>query len=79
MKRVLVFSCLLIAGLVASAILPASTPEAWAATAIPRQWLTMICLGFLMIHVGYEFEIDKRNVGQYAVDYGVAATAAAFP
>ena len=32
-----------------------------------------------MIHVGYEFEIDRSNLRAYAVDYGVAATAAAFP
>lgn len=79
MRRVLGFSCLLIAGLVASQALPVFAPDAFAAAAWPRQWLTMICLGFLMIHVGYEFEIDKRNVRQYAVDYGVAATAAGFP
>jgi Kef-type K+ transport system membrane component KefB len=54
-------------------------PDAVAAIDGPRRWLTMICLGFLMVHVGYEFDIDKRNVRQYAVDYGVAATAAAFP
>ncbi|MEW6268505.1 MAG: sodium:proton antiporter [Thermodesulfobacteriota bacterium] len=32
-----------------------------------------------MIHVGYEFEIDRSRLRSYAVDYGVAATAAAFP
>jgi len=32
-----------------------------------------------MIHVGYEFEIDRSRLKSYAVDYGVAATAAAFP
>ena len=79
MKQVLVFSCLLIAGLVASQLFPAAAPDLFGTLEGPRQWLTMICLGFLMIHVGYEFEIDKRNVRQYAVDYGVAATAATFP
>ena len=44
-----------------------------------RRWLTTICLGFLMVHVGYEFDIDKRDVRPYAIDYGVAATAAASP
>jgi len=79
MRQVVVFSCLLIAGLVASQLLPAVAPETFGTFGPLRQWLTMICLGFLMIHVGYEFEIDKRNVRQYAVDYGVAATAAGFP
>jgi Kef-type K+ transport system membrane component KefB len=39
----------------------------------------MTLLGFIMIHVGYEFEIDRGRWRSYAVDYGVAATAAAFP
>jgi len=39
----------------------------------------MWLLGFIMIHVGYEFEIDKSRPKSYAVDYGVAATAAGFP
>jgi Kef-type K+ transport system membrane component KefB len=32
-----------------------------------------------MIHVGYEFEIDKQNLRQYGWDYVVAFTAASFP
>lgn len=32
-----------------------------------------------MIEVGREFKIDLKNKRQYLVDYGVAATAAAFP
>jgi Kef-type K+ transport system membrane component KefB len=39
----------------------------------------MIGLAFIMIHVGYEFEIDKSNLRQYGWDYLVAMTAAAFP
>jgi Kef-type K+ transport system membrane component KefB len=39
----------------------------------------MVSLAYIMIHVGLEFEIDKKNWKQYGVDYGVAATAAAFP
>lgn len=39
----------------------------------------MTLLSFIMIEVGREFEIDIENKRQYAVDYGVAATAAAFP
>lgn len=41
--------------------------------------LTMIMLGFIMIHVGYEFEIDRTRLKSYGFDYLVAATAAAFP
>ncbi len=39
----------------------------------------MSLLAFIMIEVGREFEVDLKNKRQYAVDYGVAATAAAFP
>ena len=41
--------------------------------------VTMLALGFIMIHVGYEFNINKDNKIQYAKDYGVAFTAATFP
>jgi len=40
---------------------------------------TMFSLSFIMIYVGYEFEIDKSNPKKYAWDYIVSATAAAFP
>ena len=38
-----------------------------------------ICLAFIMINVGREFEIDKRNMRGYAKDYLVAMFAAAMP
>ena len=38
-----------------------------------------ICLAFIMINVGREFEIDKGNVKDYAKDYLVAMFAAAMP
>jgi len=40
---------------------------------------TMLTLGFIMIHVGYEFNINKDKLPQYAKDYGVAFTSATFP
>jgi Kef-type K+ transport system membrane component KefB len=76
MKKVFLFSILLIAGMVLSqtgAVL--GVPGIGAAVRL----LTMVCLSFIMIHVGYEFEIDRTRLRSYAVDYGVAATAAAFP
>jgi Kef-type K+ transport system membrane component KefB len=36
-------------------------------------------LSFIMIRVGYEFDIDKSNLRQYGWDYVVAFTAASFP
>lgn len=41
--------------------------------------LTMVSLAYIMIHVGLEFTIDKRNLKAYGWDYAVAMTAAAFP
>lgn len=66
---------LLIAGLVISQFL--SNAPAGVRTTIGL--LTMFALSYIMIHVGYEFDIDKSQPRKYLVDYGVAFTAAAFP
>lgn len=76
MRRVFLFSGLLVAGLVASQLLPGVRE---AGGGLPLRALTMVALAFIMIHVGYEFELDKSRLRDVAVDYGVAATAAAFP
>ncbi len=78
MKKVLLFSILLIIGLVGSQFVPVLGGS----RALVAEWIrlaTMFLLGFIMIHVGYEFEIDRSRPKSYAVDYGVAATAAGFP
>jgi len=72
MRKVLIYSLLLIAGLIVSQFLAGAGGDF-------IKLATMFCLSFIMIHVGYEFEIDKSRPKIYAVDYGVAATAAAFP
>ncbi len=74
MRKVLLYSLLLVTGLVASQILPPVDLIDW-----PVRFLTMVALSFIMIHVGYEFEIDKTRPRQYLWDYIVAGTAAAFP
>ncbi|MDX2016369.1 MAG: sodium:proton antiporter [Planctomycetota bacterium] len=79
MKKVLLYSMLLVAGLVLSQILPGMLGEVADTYGTGVRWLTLIALAFIMIHVGYEFDIDKSNVRQYGWDYVVAATAAAFP
>lgn len=79
MKKVLIYSVLLLAGLAGSQFLPAVAGEHYRAV---FQWvlpLTMVCLAYIMIGVGREFEIDKSNLRQYGWDYVVGATAAAFP
>jgi len=79
MKKVLLFSILLVLGLVGSQFIPGWTGEhgKWVAEVISI--LTLIGLSFIMIHVGYEFELDKSNLRSYGWDYVVAMTAAAFP
>ncbi len=79
MKTVLLYSVLLLAGLGLSQALPGLLAEAWGPVSTAIKLATMFCLAFIMIHVGYEFDIDKSRLRPYLVDYGVAATAAAFP
>lgn len=79
MKRTIILISLLMIGLIASQLLPAifgNLPNWFQYT---RNFLTMTLLAFIMVEVGREFEINLKNKKQYAVDYGVAATAAAFP
>jgi Kef-type K+ transport system membrane component KefB len=78
MKKVLLFSILLVVGLAGSQymyLFGAAEEMVQFIIRVATMWL----LGYIMIHVGYEFEIDKTRPRSYAVDYGVAATAAAFP
>lgn len=79
MQKVALFSVLLILGIGFSQWLPGVVGENYSLVAEAVQVLTMIALSFIMIHVGYEFEIDKNNLRQYGWDYVVAMTAAAFP
>lgn len=78
MKKVLLYSLLLGAGLIGSQFLPLLGPARGAVELVVKL-LTMAALSFIMIHVGREFDIEKSRVREYAIDYGVAATAAAFP
>jgi Kef-type K+ transport system membrane component KefB len=79
MRKVILFSVLLLMGLVASQILPLLVGDSYRAFEGSIRFLTMVGLSFIMIRVGFEFDIDKKNLGQYGKDYLVAFTAAAFP
>ena len=79
MKKVLVFSLFLIIGLIGSQILPLITGTSQGIISEIINILTLIGLAFIMIRVGYEFEIDKSRWRSYGWDYLVAMTAAAFP
>ena len=79
MKKVLLFSILLTIGLVGSQLLPGIFGDSYHTVSELVTFFTLIGLAFIMIHVGYEFELDKSNLKSYGWDYVVAMTAAAFP
>ena len=66
-------------GLVLSQMLPAQLGEYYALFNEGIGILLGICLAFIMINVGREFEIDKGSIKGYAKDYFVAMFAAAMP
>lgn len=79
MKKVLLYSILLFAGLALSQILPSFFEDSFDVLATLIRVATMTGLAFIMIHVGFEFHIDKTRLGDYGWDYVVAFTAASFP
>lgn len=79
MKRILFLMLFLTLGLLLSQLIPVVWGNYPGWFSWLRQFLTMVFLAYIMIEVGREFEINLKNKKQYAVDYLVAATAAAFP
>jgi Kef-type K+ transport system membrane component KefB len=78
LRKVFLFSILLVLGLILSQYMDVFLGDSATARETVRI-LTMVMLAFIMIHVGYEFEIDRSRLKSYGFDYLVAATAAAFP
>lgn len=66
-------------GLVLSQMLPAQLGEYYGLFHEGIEIMLGICLAFIMINVGREFEIDKNNIRGYGKDYFVAMFAAAVP
>ena len=80
MKNIVLLSGFLLIGLITSQVLPSIIPTDYYSGFIHIiRILTTIALGFIMIRVGYEFNIDKSRLQAYGWDYVVAATAATFP
>ena len=79
MLKVLLYSVLLLIGLALSQALPELLGDLRDPVANAVRVLTLTGLSFIMIHVGFEFHIDKSNLRQYGWDYLVAFTAASFP
>ncbi len=81
MKKVLSFSLLLMAGLALSQILPPIMGSTFTAD-VKSTFMTPllhICLSFIMINVGREFELDKSRWRSYTTDYFIAMATAALP
>ena len=79
MKKVLSFSVFLLVGLAVSQALPFIAGDATRSVKVVTDIFLYICLAFIMINVGREFEIDKSRWKSYALDYFVAMVAAAMP
>ena len=79
MKKVLSFSAMLMLGLLLSQLLPGALGANYEITREIIEVLLGVCLAFIMINVGREFEVDKSNIKSYAKDYLVAMLAAAMP
>ncbi len=79
MKRVILFSFLLIVGLVLSQFNPQIFGENFETFKTVTDALLYVTLGYIMINVGREFEIDKKHWRSYSKDYLVAMITAALP
>lgn len=79
MRQIFGLSSLLMLGVVSSQLLPGLGSELYYPIQHVIKFLTTLCLGFVMIHVGVEFFIEKSKWKSYAWDYVIAATTALFP
>lgn len=79
MKKILLFSFFLVIGLVVSQFLPSLVGESYASVKTVSNSLLYVCLAFIMINVGREFEMDKTRWKSYTEDYFIAMATAAFP
>lgn len=79
MRKVLSFSAFLIVGLMISQVLPSMAGEGYPVVKTVSSILLYVCLSFIMINVGREFEVDKTRWRSYAEDYFIAMATAAMP
>lgn len=79
MRKVLLFSVFLMVGLFVSQYLPVWAGGNYDTVKAVSNTLLYVCLGFIMINVGREFEVDKTRWRSYAEDYFIAMATAAMP
>jgi hypothetical protein len=70
---------MLMLGLLLSQLLPGALGVNYETARHGIEILLGVCLAFIMINVGREFEVDKSNLKSYAKDYLVAMLAAGMP
>lgn len=79
MKKILLFSFFLVTGLIVSQFLPSLVGDNYSLVKTISDTLLYVCLAFIMINVGREFEVDKSRWKSYTEDYFIAMTTAAMP
>ena len=80
MKKIVLFSLFLILGLICSQTLPNIIDDtAFTHAKSLFDIMLYICLAFIMINVGREFELDKSHWRSYTSDYFIAMATAAAP
>ena len=80
MKKIVLFSIFLILGLVCSQSLPFVLGDVTFSQIKPFfDSMLYVCLAFIMINVGREFELDKSRWRSYTADYFIAMATAAAP
>ena len=79
MKKIFLFSSLLLLGLIFSQCLPFWFGDSFEVAEHGIKNLMFVCLAFIMINVGREFELDKSRWRSYTTDYFIAMAAAAVP
>ena len=79
MKKVFLFSVFLLCGLVLSQVLPGMMGDSYSFFEKIFKNLMFICVAFIMINVGREFELDKKQWRSYTADYFIAMATAAVP
>ena len=80
MKKIALFSIFLILGLILSQTLPSLMGDAaFAHTKHLLDSMLYVCLAFIMINVGREFDLDKSRWRSYTADYFIAMATAAAP
>ncbi len=80
MKKIILFSVFLLLGLAGSQVFPILLGAEIHAHLKPFfDGMLYICLAFIMINVGREFELDKSKWKSYTEDYFIAMATAAVP